>query len=347
MSTDKKKIARRLLDDAPEQWPQPLQGLRLRESIPPEIRADFSRQIREAQEEERRAFRRKLRYVLPAAAALPLALAVGYMFLSMRAFPMRSEFVSGTAALERAGIRAPLKKTDAIAEGDRLTVAADGEVALAYGAAARFQIKGPAEIEFRRLAARSPEVTMFVSKGTVFLDSDYNKEKKIVWQTSRLICLPRGTSARLTLDDAYQTLEVLSGSYLVRSAPGNEERTVAAGEALTLETNRSDFKPLIRKLIDIELEELQKTKSRLDLLRGGGVIPEKSAGPATVGPPGGKFDTVEKIKNHYGSLQKVELQDGRYWIGHITKRGEKITMHTVYGIIELDGESVKEIVEVK
>ena len=358
---DHEELTRRLLEEPPENWPEGMKIMRLPlKRVPEGARGRITDAIHQAVQEEATTSPPKpisivakpanrFRVQLIAAAVAAAVIVPGFFWL-MRPSPTFTLDVVRAERTERrpedSGAKASMLKTgDKITPGDLLLVAAGGEAAFKDGDTLH-HIQGPATVVFRRTPnSDRPDFDFFIKYGTIAVRSParsarpgHARGKHIAWSAPGIRCVMIGTVARFSADEKFQTLEVLEGAFEVRAADSTAARQVSAGMALYLEAQPSKAPlPEPKKLSSIELEDLDILNKKLQSLHSGNTAP--ASAPV--------LNSAEAIRSHYGSLQIVVLIDNRSYTGHITKREPRLTIHTTYGLIELELNMIKEIKEIK
>lgn len=356
------ELAKIMLDEAPDVWPVGVRAFALpREGMPDTTRARIRNLIREAViEAETNAeapaedadqstsisTKTTPAWRWLAAAVLPVALGLGgvyYWYTTQTGGPagdygMTVSHVSGEVARLKAGERTPVAAEERIMEGERLVLGPDGVLSM-KNEAALFWLGGEGDFEVRRMRkAPDPDIEVFVHFGNISIRSDYTADKSIVWSTGSLDARATGTQARLTVDDEYQTLEVLEGSFDVRVEGADSPRKVAAGQVFTYQVGESaDAIPPNRELLDVEKEDLQLLLDKMEAVQKGQPIKEERT----------RFDTEEEIKQHFGSLQEVTLGDGRVYRGYVKVNGDQVSIYTTFSVIEVNRALVQSITDLK
>lgn len=352
------ELAKVLLDEAPEQWPVQVRAFALPDAAMPDttrarIRTLIRDAVRDEEEEvtadESSANAEEAGTGSPAwrwlaAAVLPVALAAGvgyYMWTGQTQVPsdyqLEVAHVSGEVArLESDGNRVPLAADETILEGQRLVLGADGVLGMKNEVAV-FWLGGEGDFEVRKLRKDpDPDIEVFVHFGNISIRSDYAGDKSVVFSTRSLDTTMTGTQARFTVDEEYEVLEVLEGSFDVRLRQSPDTvRTVGAGEVFTYQVDAGGGElPENREMLDIEIEDLELLMDQLEAI-------QKGQDPALAERR--SFDTEEEIREHFGALQEVTLGDGRVYRGYVKVNGDQISIYTTFNVIEVSRSMVASI----
>ncbi|MBX7056762.1 MAG: hypothetical protein K1X75_01760 [Leptospirales bacterium] len=310
----------RLADEDVRNWPPLLRDVRQPlEAMPEELLHTLINATAAVAKSRREARFARLRPYLLTAASLILASGLAiYFWQAASASGVDILFFRGVGAIgdlqfdaQHKPSRLPNGRTVTLETGARMLLPVGGGQLEVQGPA-RFQLTGTVPLQLQLHSGVFTIMSSNQGAGPAWILFQGGKEYAPLGTALKLSVLPND-SAELVL---------VHGRIRISSATG--EREFVAGSLLRL---GSDNLSLVRSA-RLSAAQLQQAGQELERLRA-----ERSG---AIGLDGAvDFSSPEAIRRHYGSLQQIVLKDGRSYTGYALSSPGRISIHTVFGIVQV------------
>ena len=330
------QLTEALLSDDAREWP----GVFRQVGWPDhEVPADLAQRMRgliERTLEEHRARRRRVRYLgVAAAVVILLPCVIWWVSFSDRPSDLVLLQSLGSVQLVNGQGRRPSASKEHIASGETLAVAKGAEVYVRAGKGAVLRVGGPAQVKFF-VSGAGPDLVLRcrIDYGSIAIRSDSGDRKEVTWEDDRGRYTMQGTIALLEVGRGRAQLHVLKGSFRALPKGISQGYPVEAGQTAVLSDSG---RVVIEKLLAIDRARTGEIAENMRRVATGQKMVAGGQG----------FRDEQDIREFYGVLHRVYLNDGRVFLGFAAGQGRETRVHTVYGLLTVETAQVSKVVEVK
>jgi len=319
-------LLRSLEKASPGDWPAPWdRGGNLPDSVRPLVDSAVLTEIRRAQFRVASQRKRRQGTWLAIAAVIPLALGL-YLFFrggSENSGVTITDSIGSTRAKGMVTSNSDFK----LAQGDALQMEIPGSGKAVV-------VTGPAAIQITK---KGEELEFLVDHGQLMLMSGKpGSGERIAFISGGIRLVPVGTAGMLDVRGQNISLTVTEGEFEVQFQDGRSPERIVAGKTWSYSSGREEIK-------DAAKSDVMAVNSSQNEWRKGAPLTRIADPPESEPAP---VDALESIRKTYGSVQRLQLQDGRVIFGYVELiTRDSLTIITPEGTLQFarkDVESMKD-----